>query len=228
MFLIVIMSLRMLSGKKWYSMIIFHLDGTLANIDHRRHLVDPKKNSKFKRRWDATLDECKNNKSISEEYIPIETTRQDCLNENFKKFKSDWKSFHEACDKDEVNLPVWKMFVDSLKIGLSKDIQIWSGRCESVRVKTEHWLMKNLSPVTNCDIPIIKMRPIGDSTPEEQIKEMWLNERCDDHIKAALKGSPYGMKHDIEYVFDSDDKSIEMWRRRSIFIFNCAQHDEDF
>ena len=61
----------------------------------------------------------------------------------------------------------------------------------------------------------LKMRPIGDSTPDDVLKERWLDE-------ALAQGK------NIDFVFDDRPKVIRMWRRRGIFVFNCAQHDKEF
>jgi hypothetical protein len=42
------------------------------------------------------------------------------------------------------------------------------------------------------------------------------------------QGKVFFRKAPIDSVFDSDPESIKMWRRRGIFVFNCAQHDEEF
>lgn len=181
-------------------MIIMDLDGTLANIDHRQHFVDPSKNPNF-----VYLD--KDNKLGWKQgyYSNLPTP--------YKGFpwKPDWKAFFEACDKDEPNWPVIQTLLSLKSFGY--EIQIWSGRCESVRKKTEDWL----ECVGIYTIP--KMRPIGDSTPDDKLKEIWLNERCSDHIEVSLEGRPHGVKHDIEFVFDDSETCCNMWTRRGIMCF---------
>jgi hypothetical protein len=61
----------------------------------------------------------------------------------------------------------------------------------------------------------IKMRPIGDFTSYDQLKESWIDE-------ALAQGK------NIDFVFDSDPASISMWRRRGIFVFSCCQHEGEF
>lgn len=207
-------------------MIIFDLDGCLANCEHRRHFVDPRKNLAYKRRLDITLDEGINDKRIPEEYIPIETTPEQCLENSYKIFQPDWKSFYEACDKDEPIEPV----VSTLRrLSQHQDVQIWSGRCESVREKTLKWLV-NLTGYCE-DYQYwdrrLKMRPIGNSTPDYVLKELWLNDLCMKGEYVSAGEGKVRLKHPIDFVFDSDPKSIEMWRRRGFFVFNCCQYDEE-
>lgn len=167
-------------------MIIFDLDGTLADCEHRRHFVDPKRN--LTRNGDHTG-------SWSNDWKP------------------DWKAFYEACHLDKPIVQVIKIirelhgydYYDTME-----DVHIWSGRCESVREKTEKWL-EHYGITYNS----LKMRPIGDSTPDDQLKESWLDE-------ALAQGKT------IDFVFDDRPKVIRMWRRRGIFVFNCCQHDEEF
>jgi len=59
------------------------------------------------------------------------------------------------------------------------------------------------------------MRPVGDSTPDDILKERWLDE-------AIANGKT------IDMVFDDRPKVVRMWQRRGIFVFNCCQHNEEF
>ena len=182
-------------------MIIFDLDGTLADCEHRRHFVDPSLHTNYILQG---LD-AKGN--------VIEKAGVYCNIIDGKLFKPNWKAFYEACDRDE---PIESVVEISRRVVYSNwemygyQVEIWSGRCESVREKTESWLNKNEIFYKN-----LKMRPIGDNTPDDKLKEKWLDE-------AILQGKT------IDFVFDDRPKVIRMWRRRGIFVFNCCQHDEEF
>lgn len=176
-------------------MIIFDLDGTLADCEHRRHFVEK---NVYCDHWHKIPNH------------PIQMC--DPCKIRFKNWKPDWKSFYEACDKDIPIEPVIEIWNDQISLGSMGDHLIWSGRCESVRDKTEKWLSDNLLCF---DPKQLKMRPIGDSTPDDVLKEKWL----DEYIS---KGQ------EIKFVFDDRPKVIRMWRRRGIFVFNCCQHDEEF
>ncbi len=156
-------------------MIIFDLDGTLANCEHRRHFVTDPRNC-----GDWQEARC---------------------------WHPDWKSFYEACDKDE---PIYCVF--KIMFNLDEPYQIWSGRCESVRDKTEKWLCKYMH---KSEIPELKMRPIGDYTPDDQLKEKWLDE-------VIASGET------VDMVFDDRKKVIEMWRSHGIFVFDVSQGKGDF
>jgi hypothetical protein len=169
-------------------MIIFDLDGTLADCEHRRHFVDPRKNP---------------------DVLPIYAKPFDYVNiKDGKIWKPDYEAFNRACFCDTPIDATSQIYDD---LGVYHEIQIWSGRCESVRDRTVTWLYENI-PYGG---EILRMRPIGDSTPDEQLKEKWLDELLDQRKK-------------VEFVFDDRPKVIEMWRRRGIFVFNCAQNDQRF
>lgn len=199
-------------------MIIFDLDGTLADCEHRRHFVDYTKNPSYFEKINAGY------MKISDGWI--RKCSYDCFGnycnkmplDRHIKWNPDWKSFYEVCDKDKPIEPVISLLDAYLTSEMS--VQIWSGRCESVRQKTENWLNENLGTELFDDRPcyknILKMRPIGDSTPDDQLKERWL----DEHISGG--GKP------IVFVFDDRKKVIEMWRRRGIFVFDVAQGKGDF
>lgn len=182
-------------------MIIFDLDGTLSDPSHRQHFVDPSKNPDY---------------SFQDVETKWGTKKLWVHNKTERTFVPDWKAFYEACDKDEPINPVIEIFQRLCfenPINLGREIQIWSGRCESVREKTKRWLESN---VWGSRSFTLKMRPIGDSTPDDELKMKWL----DEHIAGG--GAP------ISFVFDDRPKMIRAWRRRGIFVFNCAQHEEEF
>lgn len=174
-------------------MIIFDCDGTLADPTHRRHLVDPY----------IALKIPKGNHG--------DQTNQ-CFRNMIKEFKPDYPAFNELCDKDEPILSVIHIFNMLWNKG-NVPIQIWSGRCESIRKKTEEWLYKHLD--IDLALPVLKMRPIGDSTPDDQLKERWL----DEYLATGGK---------VDFVVDDHPKVIRMWQRRGIFTFDVGQGKGEF
>jgi hypothetical protein len=195
-------------------MIIFDLDGTLADCEHRRHFVDPEKNENYFR---YNGDEFRGYK--------------DGQAQLHVKWKPDWDAFHEACDKDTPIEPVIEMWDIQISLGMMHAHEIWSGRSESVRKKTEEWLGEHLLCF---DPKQLKMRPIGDYTPDDQLKERWL----DEYIASMWPKLPYPTeenkekvfyrKDPIKFVFDDRPKVIRMWQRRGIFVFNCNQKEGEF
>lgn len=182
-------------------MIIFDLDGTLADCRHRRHFVDPT----------TSVNNILQGYDGSGNLIEESGVYRNIV--DGKRFKPDWKSFYEACDKDKIIKPVVSLFIQYCH----RDIEIWSGRSESVRKKTEVWVENNIldSALSNFKKIVLKMRPIGDSTPDDELKERWLNE-------ALAQGKK------IDFVVDDRAKVVRMWRRRGIFVFDVNQSGKEF
>ncbi len=183
-------------------MIIFDLDGTLADCEHRRHFVDSLGDHP-----DYYREPCKSCSDGSHHKIDPQIHKI-----TGEKWKQDWKSFYEACEKDLPIEPVIEYWNDQISLGAMDANMIWSGRCESARDKTEKWLEYHILCFNSNQL---KMRPIGNTEPDEVLKERWLDE-------AIAEGKT------IDFVFDDRPKAIKMWRRRGIFVFNCCQHDEEF
>lgn len=202
-------------------MIIFDLD-TLADCEHRRHFVDVYKAIE---------------KGIAYEDLygnigGIQSNGFFLQNDSDRRWKSDWTAFYEACDKDVSIGPVCQMWNNyEVKIATDRvDLQIWSGRCESVRKQTISWLDTYLFGISEeWWSSILKMRPIGDTTPADKLKEKWLDEYLNEpsfnnlSFKHPNDLRVSGDDKKIEMVFDSDPDSIIMWKKRGIFVFNCSQ-----
>jgi len=171
-------------------MIIFNLDGTLADCEHRRHFVDPEKNENF----------CRYNGNEFRGY-------EDGQIQLNVKWKPDWKSFYEACDQDKPIEPIIALWNNEISLGNMGLHKIWSIRCESVRKKTEEWLDKHLLCFESHQL---KMRPIGDFTSDDQLKERWLDETIREN-------------RTVDFVFDASEKCCNMWRRKGIFVFDVNQ-----
>ncbi len=146
---------------------IFDLDGTLALIDHRRHLLDDKSDS------------------------------------------HRWEKFYDACDKDLPNEPVISTMTRLRHVGA--DIRIFSGRGSEAKEKTIDWLFKYTGFMPSHLEKILKMREIGDYTPDEVLKIGWLNEMNDDERRRIVA------------VFDDRRKVVNAWRENGIACFQVAE-----
>ena len=130
---------------------IFDLDGTLALIDHRRHLVEPPSRKCY-----------------------------DCGGANSKNcvqcagldagWKPDWTAFFAACVEDTPNWPVISTLNALLKSGA--DVQIWSGRSSEVMNQTLAWLQRFFEG--DAEELGLCMRREGDFTPDDELKRSWL------------------------------------------------------
>lgn len=191
-------------------MIIFDLDGCLADCEHRRHFVDPSK------RQDCYYRELSNLKQMQGWYYLDDVSYP----KSRMKFKPDWKAFYEACDKDLPIREVISIFKQLTYAGFGNEFHIWSARCQSVFKKTDDWIHEN-----DLFYNELKMRPIGDNTPDAELKEKWLDEYLS---LPTMDFGENGIMPKIDFVFDSDPKSIEMWRRRGIFVFDVNQSVRSF
>lgn len=144
-------------------MIIFDLDGTLADITHRLHFIQGD--------------------------------------------SKDWDAFHRACISD---VPIKHTIkVCQALLNQHHEIEIWSGRSDLVRAETEVWLRKYVWPGIDDSL---RMRVQGDYTPDDRLKESWL-----DHCLSN--------GHTIELAFDDRQRMVNMWRRRGIPCFQVAKGD---
>ena len=87
-----------------------------------------------------------------------------------------------------------------------KNIQwSWSGRSDEVRDETIRWLTQN-----GISYDAVKMRPAGDFTPDEVLKQKWMEEMSHEDRQRLVA------------VFDDRDKVIDMWRAAGVACFQVA------
>lgn len=129
---------------------IFDLDGTLADLRHRRHFVERPSLKCY-----------------------------DCGGKNWKNcvqcgdldagFKPDWNAFHAACVNDTPIVPMITLLVSLARS--DADIWVWSGRMETVRDETIQWFEQY--DVLHL-IKGLRMRPAKDYTADHELKQSWL------------------------------------------------------
>lgn len=127
------------------------------------------------------------------------------LCEHRRQLLPDWDAFFAACDKDEPNWAVIHVY-HALRLAGLHQLQIWSGRSDAVREKTEAWLRVHLAEAPF----VLRMRKAGDYTPDDKLKESWLDELG---------------AQSVSMVFDDRDKVVAMWRRRGVPCFQVAPGD---
>lgn len=167
---------------------IFDLDGTLADLKHRRHFVE---------RPMLVCENC--------HHVHTEPRCRLCQHKH--PFKPNWDAFHAACVDDK---PI-EAVIDVLCCVRwnESDVWVWSGRIDTVRTETETWLRNNVfAHAVDWSGANLKMRPAGDYTPDDQLKESWLHAMSpEDRARLVM-------------VFDDRDRVVNMWRRNGIV---CAQ-----
>jgi hydroxymethylpyrimidine pyrophosphatase-like HAD family hydrolase len=122
--------------------------------------------------------------------------------------KINWKTFFapENIKLDEPNIPVITQFQLLKNAGFT--MVIFSGR-DSISIdETEKWLDTN-----GVDYDLIRMRPRGTHTPDNELKQTWLNELDVDGLT----------KQDVSCVFDDRDKVVNMWRDNGLTCFQVAE-----
>lgn len=133
---------------------IFDLDGTLALIEHRRHLVE--------------FRDCSQCHGCGE--APGVPSCDACGGTG--RIKPSWPAFFAACVNDEPNWPVISTMMTLIRAGA--DVRIWSGRSSAVMNETIEWLQRYVSDDVDLDELQLVMRMEGDFTPDEELKAGWL------------------------------------------------------
>lgn len=95
------------------------------------------------------------------------------------------------------------------------DVWLFTGRSEEVRDKTIAWLAEHTAFMSfNLQTDhLLTMRQEGDYTPDDQLKEGWLDNMLVDDRKRLVG------------VFDDRQRVVDMWRRRGITCFQVAAGD---
>lgn len=142
--------------------VIFDLDGTLADGAHRLHHI--------------------------------------------LKEKKDWKSFFEACDKDE---PIHDTVCLLKELSGSPFFDTWivSGRSDSVEKKTRSWLHKH-----RIFFDKLIMRNADDHTDDHILKISWLH---DGTIP----------KERVLCVFEDRARVVDAWRAEGLTCYHVAKGD---
>ena len=134
----------------------------------------------------------------------------------------DWTSFFKHCDKDTPVEQVCTLqrHLYGIRHVLTGErlvrpryeafkMVLVSGRSKEVEQETRDWLLNH-----NIFYDELYMRPIGDHTPDDQLKEAIL-----DQLLVA--------GHDILFTVDDRQRVVDMWRRRGITCLQCAAWEEE-
>lgn len=182
---------------------IFDLDGTLADLKHRRHFVQFQNGSPVLVNGTPAIYRGPN-PSIEGDYFvefPFNGSGFWSYDPNDIEFKPNWDAFHAACVDDT---PI-DAIIDVLACVRynESDVWIWSGRMNTVSTETFKWLQDH-----HIRFDQLKMRPAGDYTPDDQLKESWLKAMSpEDRARLVM-------------VFDDRQRVVDMWRRNGVV---CAQ-----
>ncbi len=119
--------------------------------------------------------------------------------------KNRWDDFYKACVNDSTHSCIMDIFI--MLLDNNHNVHIWSGRSDLVWVETIEWMNYRLPSYLHSAYQL-KMRPQGDFTPDEELKQGWLDELSQNE------------RNRIACVFDDRDKIVAMWRSNGI---TCCQ-----
>jgi len=180
--------------------IVFDIDGTLSNLDHRLHFIQPKgEDCPVCESWGASG------------MIGSHTRTGSCI-----YAKKDWDGFYAACG-DDPPIPhtvelVRQLLGDSTLPYHLNTVEFWTGRNEDVRSVTEQWLVDHVGkdgttrwPVHEC---VLKMRSKGD--------------RRRDHI---LKMEFIDPLDPPDIIFEDRSTVVQAYREQGLTVFQVAEGD---
>lgn len=124
-----------------------------------------------------------------------------------------WERFYAACVDDKPNIPVIETME---RLSITSDILIFSGRSETVREQTVEWLYRFTRFATQSIIEqmvMLTMRPVGDYTPDHELKKLWLDTMLDEDRERLVA------------VFDDRYAVVKMWRENGVPCFQVAPGD---
>ena len=120
--------------------------------------------------------------------------------------QKDYENWDKEAKNDPPNLPV-VLTTKALFQAYKEDFEfiIFTGRPESLRRDTTHWLKKYMGKDFVNRMTMV-MRPDGDWTPDHVLKLKWLNQLC------------------LPVVLAIDDRSsvVKMYRSKGITVLQCA------
>ncbi len=171
-------------------MIIFDLS-SLSDDSHRRHFID---------------SSCVGTKEHYERWLKPFVDSGTC-----PEWSPDYAAYYAASHKDKEIQSTVSLFHDMHRC--ENKVQIWTHQSESNRENISYWLVDKMRTdycTRFCTSRDLKMRPIGDESPTEQLFEGWL-----DHIGDANEM--------VDMAFSADPDVIALFRRKGVFTFDCRQ-----
>ena len=118
--------------------------------------------------------------------------------------KKDYRAYHLASVHDTAKYHV--LVVMNALLAQGHRIEIWTGREEQYRARTEDWMREVLGHDPSA-IPL-RMRGTGENRSSAEVKSAWANEP--------------GNRPD--FVFDDRDKTTDAWREIGIDCFQVARN----
>ena len=185
--------------------IVFDIDGTLSNPDHRLHFIQPKGE-------DCTVCEgtWQRHDSGHQKGNVDHTRTGSCI-----YAKKDWDGFYAACG-DDLPIPQTVKICQDLMLA-GHTVEFWTGRRDTERDTTVEWLNEhvvtreiylNLFAMFEWEGVTLKMREGGD--------------RRRDHI---LKMEFIDPLDPPDIIFEDRSTVVQAYRERGLTVFQVAEGD---
>jgi predicted kinase/uncharacterized HAD superfamily protein len=161
-------------NSRFPSAIVCDLDGTLCEVEHRRHFVRPPSNTLVGP--DGSMIK------VLDQFESVD------LQEPLPKFKPNWKGFFDAMSEDGLNKPVAEILHT---MGGTHSIVLCSGRPDSYKRDTVAWLKKH-----EVHYDDLFMRNRADHRQDNVVKEIILD------FEILTRYKPYFMIDDRDQVVE--------------------------
>ena len=139
--------------------------------------------------------------------------RRHILDADHPSESAKWDAFFDACDGDVPKFEILSIY-NALWLSGHYRLEIWTGRSEKVRAKTEAWL--SMFVVGNADTvseelqpPIVRMRAADDIRHDTEVKA--------DFLKEAGQ-HPF-------FVFDDRNSVVKWWRDQGVTCLQVKESD---
>lgn len=118
--------------------------------------------------------------------------------------KKDFDAFHRAAENDQPHFWCAQLIQAMRNHGFT--IIFSSGRDDTFREQTEKWIARHLG--WKVDQYVLHMRPAGDYTADDAMKEGWLTTKILPHYR-------------VLFAIDDRKRVADMWRRNGITCLHC-------
>lgn len=129
-----------------------------------------------------------------------------------KQDKPDWDLFYSTVIFDRPKPEIIQLIKTMMASGVK--VIITSGRSDVAYEATIKWIEYFLGTFKDNPMLELIMRPHGDYTKDDVLKENWLH-------KGLL-----GSKEDILFALDDRQRVVDMWRRNGLTCLQVAQWEE--
>jgi len=186
-----------MSDLKKRRVIIFDIDGVLADASHRIHYIDGNASQKD---WSAFYEACDDDEPIKANVAMLTMLLRVS---QIEREPPDYCEPCTQCDGKSTRTCKEERELDEAEDSI---VVLMTGRPETLRKKTQLWLLNkcNLIPV----IPIL-MRKEGDYRPDYVVKK----ELAEKHI---------GLNN-ILCVYEDRDQVVKMWRENGIQCYQTCE-----